>query len=257
MFTVGQMARICSVSPKTLRHYEANGLFYPARVDAETQYRYYSAEQILPLRRILGLRDLGLGLEMIRVLIQSGALNEPARLTRILVERAEGLRREIAEREAMVGRISSLVEELSTGDRTVPLTSQPVTVKDVAGMQVVGVRRAIRVTAIEALIEEVRERLPSRPIGPAICIYHNPEFDPEQVDVEAVLPVAEGGDRYLPSVRVAALIHQEPEHEVGTSYELLWRWIEQNGHRAVGLPREIYLSKPGEPLVIEIQYPIE
>lgn len=257
MFTVGQMARICGVSPKTLRHYEAIGLFDPARVDAETQYRYYSAEQILPLRRILGLRDLGLGLEMIRLLIQSGALNEPERLRRILAERAEGLRREIAEREGMLSRISSLVEELSTGRRAVPLTSQPVAVKEVEGMQVAGVRRAVRVVAIEALIEEVRRRLPSRPIGPAICIYHNPEFDPEQVDVEAVFPVAEGGDQSLPPVRVAALIHQEPEHEVGTSYELLWRWVEENGYRVTGLPREVYLSPPGAPLVIEIQYPIE
>lgn len=257
MFTVGQMARICSVSPKTLRHYEAIGLFHPARVDAETQYRYYSAEQILPLRRILGLRDLGLGLEMIRVLIQGGALNEPEHLTRILVERADGLRREIAEREGMLQRIASLVDELSSGSRPVPLTSQPVQVKDVEGMQVVGIRRAIRVTEIEALMGEVRQRLRSRPIGPAICLYHNPEFDPEQVDVEAVYPVAEGGDQWLPPVRVAALIHHEPEHDVGTSYELLWRWVEQNGYRAVGVPREVFLSQSSAPLVIEIQYPIE
>lgn len=257
MFTVGQMARICSVSPKTLRHYEAIGLFHPASVDGETQYRYYSADQILPLRRIVGLRDLGLGLEMIRVLIQSGAIEDPERLTRILTERAEGLRREIAEREATLHRIANLVDELADGSGPIPLTSQPVTVKDLEGMQVVGLRRAIRVSEIPVLMDEVRHRLPARPAGPAICLYHNPEFDPEQVDVEAVIPVAEGGAQWLPPVRVATLIHQEPDHDVGTSYELLWRWVEQNGYRVVGLPREVYLGQPGGPLIIEIQYPIE
>lgn len=256
MFTVGQMARICSVSSKTLRHYEAIGLFHPLRVDAETQYRYYSAEQILPLRRILALRDLGLGLEMIRLLIQSGALQDQERLTGILAERAEELRREISERERMLHRISNLMEELSDGRQAAPLTSQPVTVRDVGGVQVMGQRRAIRVAEIPTLMEAVRRGLPSRPVGPAICIYHNPEFDPEQVDVEVLYPVAEGGGEWLPPVRVAALIHQEPQYDVGTSYELLWRWVEQNGYQVVGLPREVYLSNPDEPLVIEIQYPI-
>ena len=42
MYTVGQFARICNVSTKTLRHYDEIGLFGPAMVGPDNQYRYYS-----------------------------------------------------------------------------------------------------------------------------------------------------------------------------------------------------------------------
>lgn len=258
MFTVGQMAHICGVSAKTLRHYEAIGLFRPAWVDPVNQCRYYSAEQILPLRRILFLRDLGLGLEVARALVQSGALNDPSYLTGILQERAEELRREIAQREGLLQRIDGVVQDLARMEDGEPVTSRPVVVKELPAMQVTGLRRTVSPAAIGPLLGEVRQRLNARPTGPAICLFHNPEFDPDLVDVEALFPVAEGGTQWLPTMRVAALIHEQPGHDVGASYEALWRWIEQHGYTAVGLPREVYLTEPGTAkLVIEIQYPIE
>ncbi|MDU3294132.1 MAG: MerR family DNA-binding transcriptional regulator, partial [Pseudomonas aeruginosa] len=35
MLTIGQLARIFEISTKTLRHYDAIGLFVPARTDEE------------------------------------------------------------------------------------------------------------------------------------------------------------------------------------------------------------------------------
>lgn len=251
MFTIGEMARICGVSAKTLRYYEAEGLLSPARIDAHNQYRYYSPDQVLPLRRILFLREMGLGVEVIRRLVEGGAITDPAGLQAVMEERAATLRREIADREAQLERIAALQVE-----QAVP-TQQPVTLKEVPAMQVVSVRRVVSVDAIPDLLEEARRLAKGRPAGYSICLFHNPEFDPDQVDAEALCPVAEGGWT-LPGAQVAAVIHEEPGHDAGRSYERLYAWVQEHGYTPVGLPRELFLSEPdAERLVIEIQCPVE
>lgn len=52
MYTVGQFSRIVRVAAKTLRWYDEVGLFKPASVGADNQYRYYTADQVArPLLR--------------------------------------------------------------------------------------------------------------------------------------------------------------------------------------------------------------
>lgn len=65
MLTIGQLARIFEISTKTLRHYDAIGLFVPARTGSDNGYRYYRPEQIEQLSRILALRRLDVPLEAI------------------------------------------------------------------------------------------------------------------------------------------------------------------------------------------------
>ena len=50
-----------------LRHYDELGLLAPDRVDADSGYRFYSVHQLGRLHRIVALRDIGFGLEQIRV----------------------------------------------------------------------------------------------------------------------------------------------------------------------------------------------
>ena len=54
---------------KTLRYYDELGLLKPVEVDRFTGYRYYSADQLPRLNRILALKDLGLSLEQIARLL--------------------------------------------------------------------------------------------------------------------------------------------------------------------------------------------
>jgi DNA-binding transcriptional MerR regulator len=69
VFTVGAFARLAGVSAKVLRSYDTEGLFAPAWVDPGTGYRYYSPAQLPKLRRILALRDLGIGRAALRDLV--------------------------------------------------------------------------------------------------------------------------------------------------------------------------------------------
>ena len=66
MFTVGEFARLAQVSRRLLRYYDEIGLLKPMQTDRFTDYRYYSAEQLPQLNRILALKDLGLSLDQIQ-----------------------------------------------------------------------------------------------------------------------------------------------------------------------------------------------
>lgn len=64
-YSIAHVARMSGITSRTLRHYDDVGLLSPA-FTGEGGYRYYEPEQLLRLQEILVLRELGLGLERIR-----------------------------------------------------------------------------------------------------------------------------------------------------------------------------------------------
>lgn len=66
MLTIGAFAKACRLSPKALRLYDELDLLRPARVDPDTGYRYYAAEQLEQARLVAWLRRLGMPLARIR-----------------------------------------------------------------------------------------------------------------------------------------------------------------------------------------------
>lgn len=70
-WSIAQVAKMSKVTSRTLRHYDEIGLLPPAWVGANG-YRYYEQEQLLRLQQILVMRELGLGLDAIREIVQQG-----------------------------------------------------------------------------------------------------------------------------------------------------------------------------------------
>src|SRR5690606_8934828 len=97
MFTIGDFARIGSVSVRMLRHYDALGLLTPARVNPSTGYRHYEAGQLSRLNRIIALKDLGFTLRQVGEILDE----------KVPVEQLQGmlrLRRAELEHEAVDAR---------------------------------------------------------------------------------------------------------------------------------------------------------
>lgn len=69
MFRIGDFSRLTRVSVKMLRHYDEIGLLLPIYVDPATSYRYYAADQLPLLNRIIALKDLGFSLDQIGLLL--------------------------------------------------------------------------------------------------------------------------------------------------------------------------------------------
>jgi predicted transcriptional regulator YdeE len=113
MLTVGQLARIYNVTTKTIRHYDAVGLFKPEKIGDDNNYRFYSAEQLPELRRILILRAMGIGIEVIIELKANGTLYDGEKLKRILLEHADGLRDGIAQQSRLLDAVQRMVDQIS------------------------------------------------------------------------------------------------------------------------------------------------
>ncbi len=93
--SVGQLARAAGVTVRTLHHYDEIGLLRPSLRTA-AGYRRYTAADVARLQRVLGYRDLGLGLDDIAALLDGGA--DP-------VEQLRRQRRQVADRIAHLTRV--------------------------------------------------------------------------------------------------------------------------------------------------------
>lgn len=63
-WSIQEVARLAGTTSRTLRHYDDTGLVSPGRVGANG-YRYYDADALVRLQRVLLLRQLGLGIPVI------------------------------------------------------------------------------------------------------------------------------------------------------------------------------------------------
>ncbi|MFD3625007.1 MerR family transcriptional regulator [Streptomyces sp. NPDC058698] len=98
MLTIGAFAKACRLSPKALRLYDELDLLRPARVDPDTGYRYYAAEQLEQARLVAWLRRLGMPLAEIRRVhsLDDGAAAVEIRAYWARVEAETALRRDLA-----------------------------------------------------------------------------------------------------------------------------------------------------------------
>lgn len=122
MLTIGQMARCHGLTTKTLRHYDSIGLFTPALTGRDNGYRYYRPEQIITLGRIVWLKQLGMPLEDIRILANSGRLDNVVSLREFLEAHARKLKGAIA-RDQQV--LDQLTRYLAQPERCMPAMQTP------------------------------------------------------------------------------------------------------------------------------------
>lgn len=90
MYKIGEFSVLSKTTIKTLRFYEKKGLFFPTKVD-ENSYRYYEANKLLELSKIIALRQIGFTIEEIKQVLKGAELDEF--LSKKLIE-IENLQRE-------------------------------------------------------------------------------------------------------------------------------------------------------------------
>lgn len=74
-YTVQKLSEIAGVSTRTLRYYDEIGILKPARINS-SGYRIYGREQVNRLQQILFYRELGVGLDKIKAILESSSFNE-------------------------------------------------------------------------------------------------------------------------------------------------------------------------------------
>lgn len=79
MLKIGEFSRLSQVTIKTLHHYDELGLIKPAHIDPVTNYRFYTVEQLPRIHRIMALKEMGLSLEQISLMLDQELSTEQMR----------------------------------------------------------------------------------------------------------------------------------------------------------------------------------
>lgn len=276
MFKIGDFARLGNVSIRLLRHYDDIGLLKPALVDRSSSYRYYSADQLPLLHRILALKDLGLALEEIKLLLDENLSS--CELRGMLMFKQAELRQRIREEQRRLERIEERLKYIESGDQQVDIL-----MKSTPAIRALSVKEFIPMNVspspfFREAYQAIKQQgvIPDRTMG----IYHGGFGHYREYTratglrlIEAVYLVADPVQTGIPFKEdrqfeicdlpafesVVTAIYKGPDWTRHLGFQALFAWIEMNGYRRLAPSREIYLHRDKNPEnhLTEMQIPIE
>lgn len=255
MFTIGEFARLGGVSIRTLRHYDEIGLLPPAAVDPDTGYRGYSAAQLGQLNRIVALKELGLTLGQVRLLLAGVTLDQ---LRGMLILRRAQLEHELQQHKNQLLGVEARLRSIAREDgmppddivaRTIPATGVVVLAGRAPGFGAANIVPVVN--QLDAQFEQLGIYGRFKEAGPRIIFYDRGEG--EDVTVFLALPVAEPpGElpaparyRVLPEIEAAVAVRSGQAASIFPMvYHDLIRWIEERGCRPVpGAGRDVWVHE--------------
>jgi DNA-binding transcriptional MerR regulator len=270
MIKIGDFARLSQVSVVTLRHYDEMDLLKPVKVDHFTGYRFYSADQLPRLNRILALKDLGFSLEQIKLMLTDGLTVE--QLREMLTMQRNEVEKRLADEHERLSRIEARLRQIELEDK---MPKYDVVVKTVPAMLVAARRVTIPTNdqvpqylgpAYTEVYNYVRQQ-DAKDSGPCLALWHSPADVYENEDAEAVVPIdrpLKGTEHVkvyeLPATQVAAVVHHGNFEEFTQGHAALLEWIDANRYQIIGPYREVYIKHDKSNLsdtTTEIQYPVE
>jgi DNA-binding transcriptional MerR regulator len=241
LVSIGRFSEDAHISPKALRLYATNGLLAPARVDRNSGYRYYRAEQLQTARLIGMLRGAGMSLREIRRFL---ALPAP----HFLDAYERRLEAELNERRRVLRSVRRIMKEAAVFK---------VEVKEIAAQRYVSKTRNVRVSELASFIDEtIAELSAGRVEGPGFAIFHGQVNEHDDGPVEVGVPRSDG-DHELASGEVAytTVVGEQCDFpEILGAYEAISRWVKEHDRELACPPREVYLSALDEPLKLEIAW---
>ena len=258
---IGDFARLGQVSVRMLRHYDEIGLLTPDSVDAWSNYRSYSPEQLSVLNRIVALKDLGLSLDQVgRILADQVGVEELYGMLRLRRTELEDERRAAGARLAAVESRLRMIEKESemSGDYVV---------KPVPAVRLAAVNEVLDPSRLSQRIgpmfDQVRAELDGVHASLAVPIATYAEVE---AGMDVVVGYAYAGEALaglevvdLPAATAVCGVHLGPMSRIRESWQAMHRWAVDNDYEYAGPCRELYVqavSDDQEDWVTELQQPI-
>lgn len=265
LYTIGEVSELNGISSRTLRHYDMIGLLVPGHKDPDTQYRFYTKEQVLDVFLIKKLKGLGFTLKEIASLITS---DSPQRCTDEISVKMKALRKEIARLE------QTYVEGMALLDKMAMHNSVHCIEDDASDGRISTEPRVEHIPEVDVLFTKHRQndynnaeitvskwldmfkRAEERDLpisGSLTTMYHteNPmeQFFKDTVDLEFMLPVDAAGAS-APDIKrfggfdAATLTHVGSHASISASHIKLLRWMEHCDLQVTGMISEEYIVSP-------------
>jgi len=266
MFRIGEFSKMSKTTVKALRYYDEIGLLKPEQTDPFTSHRFYTTEQLVKLHRIQALRQTGLSIDEIR-LILSGQ-----NVVSILEKRRAELIAELGE----TGHQLSRIEFILKGKEEENFMSYAATIKELPECIVYSKRMTIPnydayFEVIPAIGRKVAEKYPDlKCAAPGYCfvVYLDNEYKESDINVEfceAVTQMKPDFDdirfKKMEPVTAVSVMHKGSYAGLAQAYAYAFKWVEENGYIMADAPRESYIDgiwnqDKEEDWLTELQIPI-
>ncbi|MBR7831813.1 MerR family transcriptional regulator [Actinospica durhamensis] len=241
--TVGDFSRMTHLSVKTLRHYHQVGLLEPDRVDPDTGYRYYTAEQVPTAQVIRRLRDLEMPIPDVRAVLNTTDATARGALIATHLDRLE---LELAQTRSAVESLRNLLRrpaEASIEHRTVPRCPAAAITADV--------ERGDLLPWWEGALAELHAAVRAQnldPTGPSGGLYSSEIFQVDRGQATVFVPVqgpvraiGRVGSLVVPGAELAVITHHGPLADVDLTYGVLGAYTARHEISVAGPLREYYL----------------
>lgn len=243
LYKIGMFAGMNRVTIKALRYYDEQKLLQPAYIDEENGYRYYILSQIADLHQIIALRDMGFSIEEIKR-IKAG-LSEKE----LLRQKKTQILKELGELTEKLARVESYLAEEKLD------SSAHVLVKKIPEVNVACMKATLN--SYDELFDLMpqmgveMEKLECVCAVPDYCFTHylEPGYKEEQILIEtcqSVTDLKEDSDtiqfRKFPEIEAACIFHKGSYSDFPKSYEIILKYIEENGYEISGNVKESYID---------------
>ncbi len=265
-YQIGDFAKMAQISHKQLKYYEQCGLLTPARIDPDSGYRYYEAEQLRSVAHVRAFMSMGFATAEIKELLTA------ADYTAAFDEKQAELEEAIDEYRRKLALLSFYRDAIRSHDFNQPYRAAVKTTPQGSFAMLRGRFRDADALADRwpLLLEDVRNT--GAAVSPALITlarFRDGDFEIENFDAELLLKVDRRGEASelfgyaeLTPVPAVSVIHRGGYALINEAYAFAYMWIDCNGYRVGGPPIESYLcgpasGKPEKDFVTELYIPIE
>ncbi len=276
MFKIGEFSKIAQVSVSQLRYYDEVDLLKPTRIDEWTGYRYYSAQQLPHLNRILALKELGLSLDQIRRML--GDEISPDEIRGMFALKKAQAEQAVRDELLRLQQIEARLQQIEEGES---LDNYDIVVKSLPQQPYLSLRKlCASFDAASVIMLEMVRALPrmvgEKNLGYFTVIMHSESYDLEEaIDLEmgfalhqtteTTYTLSDGQKmavRTLPAVEtMVTAVRVGIPQTAHPCRAALATWVEANGYEFEGNGREVFIVPPypsrEHETVMEIQYPIK
>lgn len=265
LISIGQFSKICSVSVKTLRHYDKIGLLKPASVDKFTSYRYYDEGQLDIMLTINRLKRYGFSLAEIKAFINES--NKGVLFSK-LKDQAEIIQTDIGHRTMLLNELNGIIRNFERTGKIMDYSNNyEITLRTTEPMPILSSRHKMSVEDFGKYYGQLFTKIAREGITTectVLAVYHDEEFDESSSDIEVAIAVKDKdkATRILEGGLCAVTTHTGSYANLTEAYAAVVKWINENGYVIAAPPYEIYRKShvdniPVEEWETDVYFPIK
>lgn len=257
MVRIGEFSKMSKTTIKALRYYEKEGLLKPGFIDSNTNYRYYESSQLVDVSKTINLRQAGLSIKDINDIIK------------ILQNKKKEIENNLDIYNVQLSKINYLLE----GENM----KNEIFIKEIPEY-IIYYRDGI-ITDFGKISEfafqtgtECSKVNPNlKCVTPNYCYisYLDGEYKEKNIKIryaEAVEKVGNETDelKFMKSSPITAvcIYHKGSYDNLRDSYNIILKYIEDNGYEIIDNPRECYIDgcwnrENERDYLTEIEFPVK